>query len=141
MMFGMKKTPAAVALQRFARQLDAERIKYSVSDDNAVVRILYNGDNFKSLTFTFVFDHDGKSVGIRVFSIAQFTSAQLEDAYEFCNRMNDHYRWLRFYVDEDRELTAALDAVIPADSVGEICVELLHRSVSIVDSVCKELNS
>jgi hypothetical protein len=55
--------------------------------------------------------------------------------------MNDHYRWLRFYVDEDRELTAALDAVIPADSVGEICVELLHRSVSIVDSVCKELNS
>lgn len=140
-MFGMKKNPAAVALQRFSRQLDSEGIKYSVSSDKGVVRIVYNGDNFKSLTFTFVFDDDGKSFGIRVFSIAQFTNAQLEDAYEFCNRMNDNYRWLRFYVDEDRELTAAMDAVIPSDAVGDIGSELLHRAVSIVDSVCEELNS
>ena len=140
-MFGMKKNPAAVALQRFTRRLDSEGIKYSVSSDKDVVRIVYNGDNFKSLTFTFIFDDDGKSFALRVFSIAQFTQAQLEDAYEFCNRMNDNYRWLRFYVDEDRELTAALDAVIPNDEVGEIGSELLHRAVNIVDSVCEELNA
>ncbi len=140
-MFGMKKSPSKAALQRFTRQLDSEKLKYSVSSDKDVVRIIYNGDNFKSVTFTFIFDDDGESFALRVFSIAQFTSNQLDDAYEFCNRMNDNYRWLRFYVDDDRELTAAMDAVVTNETVGAVGSELLHRAVSIVDSVCGELHS
>ncbi len=141
-MFGKKKvSPAAASLQLFTRQLDSENIKYSVDSEKDIVRVRYNGDHFKSVTFTFIFDDDGESFALRVFSIAQFTNNQLSDAYEFCNRMNDNYRWLRIYVDDDKELTAALDAVITPATTGAVGSELLHRAVNIVDSVCKELNS
>ncbi len=140
-MFGKKKSPAAVVLETFTRRLDEEKIRYSVDSEKDVVRVRYNGEYFKSVTFTFIFDDDGESFALRVFSIAQFTNSQLEDAYEFCNRMNDKFRWLRIYVDEDKELTAALDAVITPATVGSVCSELMHRAVNIVDSICKELNS
>ena len=139
-MFG-KKDPAVENLRLFAQRLDREKLIYTKDESKKKITLSYNGDNFKSLKFVFLFDDDGESVAIRVWSIEEFTANQLSDAYEFCNRMNDNYRWLRFYVDEDRELTAALDAVIPSDAVGDIGSELLHRAVSIVDSVCEELNS
>lgn len=139
-MFGKKRSPASIVLELFTNKLDEEKIRYSVEAEKDIVRVRYNGDHFKSVTFTFIFDDDGASFAMRVFSIAQFTSAQLADAYEFCNRMNDKFRWLRFYVDGDRELTAALDAVITPSNAGAACFELLHRAVNIVDSVCKELN-
>ena len=50
------------------------------------------------------------------------------------------YRWMRFYVDSDNEFTAALDAVINGETIGEECYELLGRAVSIVDDVCGKLH-
>ena len=138
-MFGKRK-PSAAVLEAFTRRLDDEKIHYSVDAEKDIVRVRFNGEYFRSVTFTFIFDSDGESFGLRVFSIAQFTNAQLEDAYEFCNRMNERFRWLRLYVDGDRELTAGLDAVITPATAGAICSELLHRAVNIVDSICKELN-
>ena len=138
-MFGKKKaSPAAAALQLFTRQLDSENIKYSVDSEKDIVRVRYNGDHFKSVTFTFIFDDDGESFALRVFSISQFTNNQLNDAYEFCNRMNYKYRWLRFYIDSDDELTAAIDAVITPSTAGAECFELLARTVNIVDDVLGE---
>ncbi|MBE6633390.1 MAG: YbjN domain-containing protein [Ruminococcaceae bacterium] len=123
----------------FLKKLDAEKVKYSTDGDRPVVRIYYNGANFRNVCFSFVFDEDGLSAGLRAFSVAQFRKDELSDAHEFCNRMNSEYRWVRFFVDSDRELTVALDAVLTPETVASVCYELLERAVSIVDSVCKEL--
>ena len=131
--------PAYVARLAFLKKLDEKKVKYATEGDRPVVRIHYNGSNFRNVCFSFVFDEDGRSAGLRVFSVAQFRKSELTDAYEFCNRANSEYRWVRFYVDSDRELTVSLDAVLTPETVASVCYELLERAVSIVDSVCKEL--
>ena len=40
------------------------------------------------------------------------------------------YRW---YLDDDREVTAAVDAVITADTIGAVAYELVQRGVNIID--------
>ncbi len=137
-MFG-KQDPAVELVRAFAQRLDREKIIYTKDEGNKKVTCSYNGDNFKSLKFVFIFDDDGESVAIRVWSIEEFTAAQLSDAYEFCNRMNDDYRWLCFYIDSDNELTARVDAILSQPTVGDDCLELLQRTVRIVDKVCGEL--
>ena len=135
------KKPADAALQAFTARLDRDGIKYTVHSERPIVFTTYNGDNFKSQRFSMFFDEDGKSIAMRVFSILNFSPDQLMYAYEFCNKMNMKYRWLRFYVDDDLELTAAMDAVITLDTCADECREILGRTVSIVDDVYGELIS
>lgn len=137
-MFG-KKDPAVENLRQFCQRLDREKLIYTKDEEKKKVTLSYNGDNFKSLKFVFLFDDDGESVAIRVWSIEEFTAAQLSDACEFCNRMNNDYRWLTFYIDSDNELTARVDAILSQPSVADECLELLRRTVRIVDKVCGEL--
>ncbi len=126
--------------QAFVRKLDAEKIKYDLHSEKPILYVRYKGDHFDSLTFTFIFDDDGESFALRVFSIEKFEPSMLPDAYEFCNAMSYAYRWLRFYVDSDNEFTAALDAVINEATIGDECYELLSRAVSIVDDVCGKMH-
>ncbi|MBR7117714.1 MAG: YbjN domain-containing protein [Clostridia bacterium] len=139
-MFGFGKKPVDKAVDAFIAALKSEGIKFNKSDDKPSVFINYSGDNFDSLTFSFFFDDDGESVAIKVFSIKQFEKSELDEAYEFCNKMNNEWRWIRFYVDSDDEFTADMDAVVrPNDKAcGQECVGLLHRAVRIVDKVCGE---
>ena len=137
-MFG-KKDPAVENLRVFAQRLDREKLIYTKDESKKKITLAFNGDNFKSLKFVFLFDDDGESVAIRVWSIEEFTANQLSDAYEFCNRMNNDYRWLTFYIDSDNELTVRVDAILSQPSVADECLELLRRTVRIVDKVCGEL--
>jgi hypothetical protein len=137
-MFG-KVDPAVENVRLFAQRLDREKLIYTKYEDKKKITLGYDGENFKDLTIVFLFDDDGESVAIRVWSIEQFNESQLDDAYEFCNRMNHDYRWLSFYVDSDNELTIRVDAILSKPTVADECLELLHRTVSIMDKVCGEL--
>lgn len=132
--------PATAALRAFARRLEGEKITYKANEKEHVIRIRYSGKHFTDVTFAFLFDEDGRGVAISVYSIAAFESHRLADALEFCNRVNEKYRWLRFYVDGDMELAAAMDAVISFENTSDVCMELLQRAVNAVGAVCKELN-
>ncbi len=138
MLFG-KKTSLRESIKSFEAKLKKEKYKYTVGKDGDMIYLNFNGDHYKGLSFSFIFDDDGESVALRVFSIEEFSPAQLPQAYEFCNRMNNEYRWLRFHIDSDNELTAGMDAVITSENAGDVCCELLQRAVGIVDDVCGEL--
>ena len=138
-MMSDKKSKGYLARQMLLRKLDAEKLQYTLDEDRPVVRLTYSGECFCDVCFALMFDDDGLSVGLRVFSVAQFKRSELMDAYELCNRLNREYRWMRFFIDEDRELTLSTDAILVSGSVGAVCHELLTRAVDIVDAVCKEL--
>lgn len=129
------------SLGKFLETLESKNLRYNVFDDAPVVGLPYDGNHFKDLNFLFIFDEDGGSVCVKVYSIKQFEKSQLQNAYKFCNNMNFKFRWVKTYVDNDLELTAQIDAVISGDTVGDECFELLARSVSIVDDICEILNS
>ncbi|MCQ2385489.1 MAG: YbjN domain-containing protein [Clostridia bacterium] len=131
---------AITTLTAFTEQLDKEGIHYRVNEERPIVSVPYSGKNFEGLNFMFVFDSDGNSYSLKVYSIEQFTADQLPDAYEFCNAMNAEFRWIKFYVDSDNEFTAQDDGVVDVATAGAECSEILHRAVSIVDEVCKRLH-
>ena len=133
------KSPAFDVLDIVVNELNAKNIKFDLSDDKPVIFVQFSGDHINGQTFTLIIDEDGESVALRVFSIFKFESGQLSDAYEFCNKVNNQYRWMRFYVDSDDEFTAAIDAVITPSTAGAECYELIGRAVNIVDSVYGEL--
>ena len=137
----MANSAAFESLGKFLENLESHGIRYKVYNEDAVVSLPYDGNNFKDLNVLFIFDDDGHSVCVKVYSIKQFEKSQLSNAYKFCNNMNFKYRWLKVYIDNDLELTAQIDAVIGGESIGEECFELLARCVSILDDVCEVLNS
>ena len=137
-MFGK---PQEKVWNEFIAQLNKEKIRFKENREKYSVNIVYDNDHYQDLGFYFSFDEDGESFSMHVFSIEKFAKSELPDAYEFCNRMNDNYRWFCFYVDGDDELTCRYDGIIRRETAGMVCSEVLHRAVRIVDKVCEELHS
>ena len=106
--------------------------------DKFKLEVAYSATDYEKIRINFFADEDGDSVAVRSCSLRQYSARQLADAHEFCNRMNNKYRWLRFYIDSDMELTAAIDAVVTPSTAGAECFELLARTVNIVDDVLGE---
>ena len=126
------------AVKDFMRRLNAEKLQHSKDDEKNVVRVKHTGARYKSTTFAFAFNDDGRSVELRILSLAQFTVADLEKAYAICNDLNQRYTWLRFYIDADNELAAAMEAPVSPDGADETCYELFRQTATIIDSVYGE---
>ena len=107
-------------------------MKYSPDIDTTkagkdVVTVTYTGDNKDTIRFKIFVDPDEDNVAIRVWTIAKTTNTRQVAAVSLVlNDLNNNYRW-------DREVTAAVDAVITADTIGAIAYELVQRGVNIID--------
>ena len=114
-------------------------MKYSPDSDTTkggddVGAVTYSGDYKDSSSFGIFVDPDEDNVAIRVWTIAKTTNTRQVAAVSLVlNDLNNNYRWYRWYLDDDREVTAAVDAVITADTIGAIAYELVQRGVNIID--------
>lgn len=125
----------------FCKYLDSKGKKYDYEERQGksdVVEIRFSGDNWSSIPIRFFFDTSCEAVAVRCFSICMFNQNKLAAGLLKANELNNEYRWLRFYIDEDNEATAAIDAVIDTSTVGEVCYELMIRMLNIVDDVYPE---
>ena len=115
--------------------LDGKNVRYTYKplEKSELVSIGYEGDNMKDMNFMFFFDKDGESVSVKCFAIDQFGANDLARGIVCSNKLNNKYRWIKFYIDEDNEAAASIDAVITAKSAGDVCFELLIRMLDIVD--------
>lgn len=129
----------AVAFKKFLDKND-KKYEYDEREGAAdVVTLKFSGQNFQYITIRFFFDPDCCSVAVRCFSICQFDEKTLAAGVYESNKLNNEYRWLKFSIDDDNEATAAIDAVITPENSGEVCYELLARSVNIIDDVYPRL--
>lgn len=121
-------------LNRFCKHMDDKGIKYRTVDERCV-RISYNGDNISSVVVHVIFDKDGgHTVTFRDWEICSFKDdSKYAKGLIVCNAMNAQYRWVKFYLDDDRDVVAQCDAVVDEDTVGKECMELVLRLVNIVD--------
>lgn len=109
-------------------------------DDMEVIQARYSADNVDRVEVRLFFDEDNRSVAVRSFNICKVAEARKPAIYETCSKLNDKFRWVKFYVDEDdNTVTAAMDAIIQLDSCGEESKELILRTVGIVDDAYPEL--
>lgn len=99
------------------------------------IRISFDGDHGNTITLIYIFDPDGTTVNIKVFSVCKVPSAKLMDMYVLMNELNYEYRWIKFFIDSDDEVTVSDDAVIEPATAGEELFELMQRFLNIIDEV------
>jgi len=126
------------AIKMFTDYMDKKDVHYTVEDEDRV-RIVFNGKNMPSISLRFIFGDDGRDVAIRVFSIAKVPDNKIKDTCVVCSKLNSRFRWIKFYLDRDNEVTASDDAVLDPYTTGEECFELLLRSTDIVDKAYPEI--
>ena len=125
----------------FMSYMDSEGVRYTELDTekNNVVKAVYNGDNLKSIAVFVFFDSDGDPlVQLKCWDIANFKGKE-DKAIRVCNDLNATYRWVKFYVDDDADIIADIDAVVDFGSCGAECLQLVRRIVNIVDESYPEI--
>jgi hypothetical protein len=117
----------------FTRFLDRNDIKYSEPKDN-VVKVVYTGDNLKTIPIFVFFDADGDPlVSLKCWEIANFRDEKYASGIIACNDLNKEYRWVCFYIDDDHDVVAQIDAYVDEETCGNICTSLVKRMVNIID--------
>ena len=125
-----------MALKMTAAYFEAKGLRYKIDEENNIMRVGVGGlDNKGDVSIFIFFDQDETSVAIRSFKYCTFSEDKLSKMYEICSNMNNQYRWIKFYVqEEERVITLATDAVIQMESCGEEILELVMRLADIADS-------
>lgn len=125
------------AANLFTAYLDNKGIKYTAQEDKRVT-VSYSADN-TSVRAVLVFGDDGKDVALRVFSLVKVPEGKVGALQAVCSDLNRKWRWCKFYLDKDNEVTVAIDAVITPETTGPVAYELVIRTVGIVDKAYPDI--
>ncbi len=121
---------------RFMSECDSAGLKYRESrdldDGGSLVICGVSGKNNARYDVLFIFDKDGHSVSLRVFGLVTFPEEKWAGMLDAVNGVNGTYRWLKFFTKEDR-VNVQCDAIVSDETSGKVCVELLVRTMRIVD--------
>ncbi len=118
--------------QIFMQQLNERRIAFSDFNDTTV-RIVYTGNNLKSIPIFIAFDEDDDPISeLFCFEIANFKDKEGEGLVA-CNDLNQEYRWVRFYLDDDCDLAVASDGDFSPNAVCDDCLINIQRLVNAID--------
>ena len=124
----------------FLREMDRKGIRY-LSLGEWMVRVSYTGENLKTIPIIVLFDTDGDNEA--QFSCVEVAGFKEDKRYAAalmaCNKLNDHYSWAKFYLDDDRDIRVEADAIFSMDNVGEVCIGMVQRMVQIIDEAYLEL--
>lgn len=117
----------------FIQYLEQQNVLYSTPQDNAVL-VTYNGDNLKKIPIYVFFDKDGDPyVCMKCWDVAKIADEKYEKGLMACNALNQTYRWVKFYIDEDKDVIVQSDTFVDELTCGEECLILVKRMVSIID--------
>ena len=117
----------------YMRAMDREGIKYREVDD-VCVQVNYSAKNTNTVEIKVIFSKEGAGVvALRCWSFGNVKEEKRTAVMEVCNRLNKKYRWVKFYLDNDSDVTVAADAVIDKDTVGPVCIQLARRMTDIYD--------
>ena len=103
--------------------------------------IMTAGFRQEQVTFDilFIFESDNRSVYLRVDDLAKVPIDRMYEVLSVLNNLNCQYRWARFYVDKDDEITVQIDHVLVENYSGPVVVELALRMASIVGTGYSEI--
>ena len=123
----------------FLERLSAEGIDYDDLDETTL-RICCSGENAASIRILVTFGEDGRGkVAFRCLSLSRVLEAKFPSALVACNVLNEKFRWVKFYVDSDKDIVCAHDAIVNYETVGDVCMEVLQLMVSIIDEAYPHL--
>ncbi len=127
--------------QNVLAYLDTQGIKYTDESDSRLQRVNFgwNTKYIQGIKINIYFDDDGNSFHLSTMLPFMVPESKLAAMLVEVNRANKQYRWIDFYLDDDRTVMGEIDAVIEPRTAGEEVLELLHRTLSICDDVYPSL--
>lgn len=118
---------------KFLSHLRLEGVKYEDTGSNRV-NIIYNCKNLDSIKVIVTFDEDGEGlVSLHSWSLGKANDSDFAALLIACNLLNTKYRWVKFYIDDDKDITMQIDGVVDYETVGSETLQLVRRMVSIGD--------
>lgn len=125
--------------EAYLRYMDANGIKYR-DEEEFRVRVAYNCKNLKTIAVIVMFDRKGNNlVQFACTDIASFNGDKYAPGVVVCNSLNNKYRWVKFYLDDECDLMVGADAIVDMDTVGPVCCEIVQRMVDIIDAAYPDI--
>lgn len=131
----MRKTTIA-----FTDYLEQRGYKFESIDggeDYDIVLTDWTAEKIRSISVR-IFMSDCDMVA-KVFSIAVVPNEKRNSILEKFNELHNKWRWINFYIDEDNEITARIEAVFCESNVVEVCDVMLSKIINITDECYPEL--
>ena len=117
--------------QVFVEVLKSKNLHYTVDD-------LDNGDTIVRVPFektiSFRFESDNEHLALRTV-FERIPDDKIADLLVVCNALNTEWRWFKFFIDGDKDLMIADDAVVSPETAGQEAFELLARVVNVMNEV------
>ena len=121
----------------FVNELDRNGIKW-IDRDELVVEVKYNGRNMNTVDVFFFFEDDSPIAQACCMNIATFKGNE-SAGIAVCNKLNNGYRWVKFFIDRESYVVCQGDVFFNADVCGMVCRHILTRVVNIVDDAYPEI--
>ncbi len=130
--------------EAFIERLERHDIRYKENaqpDGSHLVAVELAGESGSLYSVVLVFSANGTEVGIRVFQLGHVPTERQRPMLRALNGINETYAWLRFYVDSDGDVDAAMDGVITPGTAANVCWEMLIRTFSVLDAVQEKIDA
>ena len=129
------------SIQEIADALDNVEIRYSVDESDAHHVLITNiTSNIATYKFLFVkTEEKGNDVGIRIIGLASYPREKWMDVFKLTNSLQQQYRFVKFRLDEDGDLSVSYDLPQSGNSVGKCAVEMLLTLTKVLDECYPEL--
>ena len=133
-------TKAPMSVQQIRAAFQEANIKFRVNHygDQWEVVAPVSGQN-NQFDIKLICPESGGSVAVRVFSLAHIEDNKLAQALALLNEFQNTYRFLRFTLDSDNDLKLEYDITASTPNMGDVAVELVVRTMGIVDHMYAEL--
>ena len=109
-------------------------------DKPAVAMAFGGGDySFQNIAITVGFDDDGESAQIVSSPIANVPDTKTAKLLMILNQCNRAFRWAKFSLDEDHDVSADADVVFGEHDAGFSVVESVMLAASVIDDAYPEI--
>lgn len=130
--------------EAFLERLARHEIRYKETaqpDGSHLVAIEMAGQNGALYNVVLVFSPDGMEAGVRIFQLGHVPTERQRPMLRTLNAINGEYAWLRFYLDSDSDVAAAMDGVLTPGTAAKVCWEMLIRAFSVLDAVQEKIDA
>ena len=124
-------------VNRVERALADRELNFEHVDEleNPMIVLGFGGDEFSfdELAVHIVFDLDGESAQFVTSPLANVSVEKAARVLLTLNECNSEYRWAKFHLDEDSDVVANADVIFDEQNCADFCIEMIMRTVQIVD--------
>ena len=120
---------------------DQAGIRYSVNEvgEMSSVEAAFKGKTVAAARVCFISKDESNDVAVRLMGLLRAPAAKRAQVLEQINAVNRKYRFLKFVLTDDGDVHGEYDFPTKLKEVGAAAVELLARTMQIVDEAYPEL--